>query len=70
VRRAVFGGAYDRIIFDPISHKLYYDADGTGPQSGVEFAGLYGANLRLTYADFFVIYICVDSLSRLLAGQS
>lgn len=47
--------AGDRIIFDPVSHKLYYDADGTGAQAAIEFADLYGSNLRLTYADFVVI---------------
>ena len=45
----------DRIIFDPASHRLYYDPDGVGSQAQVEFADLYGSNLRLTYADFTVI---------------
>jgi len=47
--------ADDRIIYDPASHKLYYDADGTGSIAPVEFADLYGSNLKLTYADFVVI---------------
>ena len=47
--------ADDRIIFDPATHKLYYDPDGAGGQAAVEFADVYGSNLRLTYADFVVV---------------
>ena len=47
--------ADDRIIYDPASHRLYYDPDGTGAQAAIAFAELYGGNLRLTNSDFVVI---------------
>ena len=45
----------DRIIYDPGSHKLYYDADGSGAGPAVHFATLLGGNLNLTSADFIFI---------------
>jgi Ca2+-binding RTX toxin-like protein len=45
----------DRIIYDPASHKLYYDADGSGAVSAIHFATLYGPNLNLTSADFIFV---------------
>lgn len=47
--------ADDRIIYDPISHKLYYDPDGNGAQAAIQFAEVYGSNVKLTYADFVVV---------------
>ena len=49
---AAAGQADDRIVYDPASHKLYYDADGSGAGAAIHFATLYGANLNLTAADF------------------
>jgi phospholipase/lecithinase/hemolysin len=45
----------DRIIYDPGSHKLYYDADGSGGGAAIQFATLFGANLNLTSGDFIFI---------------
>ena len=45
----------DRIIYDPASHKLYYDADGSGAGAAIHFATLYGPNLNLTAADFVFV---------------
>jgi phospholipase/lecithinase/hemolysin len=45
----------DRIIYDPVSHKLYYDADGSGAGAAIHFATLWGPNLNLTAADFVFI---------------
>ncbi len=45
----------DRIIYDPGSHKLYYDADGSGAGSAIHFATLWGPNLNLTSADFLIV---------------
>ena len=47
--------ADDRVIYDPSSHKLYYDADGSGAGSAIHFATLYGSNLNLTSADFIFV---------------
>jgi Ca2+-binding RTX toxin-like protein len=47
--------ADDRIIYDAVTHRLYYDADGSGSQAAILFAELYGSNLKLTNADFVVI---------------
>jgi len=44
----------DRIIYDPTSGKLYFDADGIGGMAQVHFATL-NAGLSLTAADFFVV---------------
>ena len=46
--------ADDRIIYDPTSGKLYFDADGIGGMAQVHFATL-NAGLQLTSADFFVV---------------
>ena len=46
--------ADDRIIYDPTSGKLYFDADGIGGMAQVHFATL-NAGLSLTSADFFVV---------------
>jgi Ca2+-binding RTX toxin-like protein len=45
----------DRIIYDPGSHKLYYDADGSGAGAAIQFATLFGTNLNLTSADFIFV---------------
>jgi Ca2+-binding RTX toxin-like protein len=45
----------DRVIYDPISHKLYYDADGSGAGAAIHFATLYGPNLNLSAADFVFV---------------
>jgi len=44
----------DRIIYDKGTGSIYYDADGTGSRSAVEFAKV-DANLKLTYKDFFMM---------------
>jgi phospholipase/lecithinase/hemolysin len=46
--------ADDRIIYDPASGKLYFDADGIGGMAPVHFATL-NAGLSLTAADFFIV---------------
>jgi Ca2+-binding RTX toxin-like protein len=45
----------DRIIFDALSKKLYFDPDGNGGAAQVLFAALAGADLNLTSADFIVV---------------
>jgi serralysin len=54
-----FGGAAtdanDRIIYDPSSGALMYDADGTGHQAAVTFAILVGQAPLLSPADFVVV---------------
>jgi Ca2+-binding RTX toxin-like protein len=46
--------ANDRIIYDKGTGSVYYDPDGTGSRSAVEFAKI-DANLRLTYKDFYIM---------------
>jgi Ca2+-binding RTX toxin-like protein len=46
--------ANDRIIYDSNTGGLYYDADGTGGGSGIQFAEV-GRGLALTNADFLVV---------------
>ena len=46
--------ADDRIIYDPVSGALYYDADGTGAGAMEQFAQLSGG-LLVTASDFAVI---------------
>jgi phospholipase/lecithinase/hemolysin len=45
----------DRVIYDPVSHKLYYDADGSGAGAAIHFATLFGPNLNLSAADFVFV---------------
>jgi phospholipase/lecithinase/hemolysin len=47
--------ADDRIIFDPVARKLYFDPDGTGGAAQVLFATVAGSDLNLTAADFFLV---------------
>ncbi|MCL6729993.1 SGNH/GDSL hydrolase family protein [Sphingomonas hankyongi] len=44
----------DRIIYNPVTHQLFYDPDGNGVQAPVQFAEVYGTNVKLTSADFVV----------------
>jgi Ca2+-binding RTX toxin-like protein len=44
----------DRIVYDPASHTLLYDVDGSGPQAAVPFAELPGVP-TLSAGDFFVL---------------
>ncbi|NBJ12679.1 calcium-binding protein [Microvirga arsenatis] len=46
--------ANDHIIYDKASGSLFYDADGSGSRTAVEFARLK-PDLALTHRDFFVI---------------
>lgn len=46
--------ATDRIIHNPVTGKLYYDADGTGSAEQVQFA-LLQKGLALTVSDFHII---------------
>ena len=46
--------AKDHVIYDKGTGKLFYDADGTGAKAQVQIAQLT-KNLKMTYADFFVI---------------
>jgi Ca2+-binding RTX toxin-like protein len=46
--------ATDRIVYDPVTGALHYDADGDGGAAQVQFA-ILTAGLALTNADFFVI---------------
>lgn len=48
------GDASDRIIYDPATGALYYDADGTGAGAQIQFATL-SAGLTMTHAEFVVI---------------
>ena len=47
--------ADDRIIYDPASHNLYYDADGSSAGVAIHFATLNGPNLNVTAADFIFV---------------
>jgi Ca2+-binding RTX toxin-like protein len=47
--------ANHRIIYDDASGAVYYDSDGTGATTAVQFAQL-GAGLALTNSDFYVNY--------------
>jgi Ca2+-binding RTX toxin-like protein len=47
--------ADDRIVFDPLSRKLYFDPDGSGGAAQVHFATIAGPDLNLSSADFVVI---------------
>jgi serralysin len=47
--------ADDRVIYNPKTGALYYDADGTGSKSAVKIAAL-SKNLKImSYKDFFVV---------------
>lgn len=46
--------AFDHVIYDTDSGRLWYDADGTGPEGRTIFATLT-PGLSLTAADFLVI---------------
>lgn len=45
----------DRIIFDPVSHAVSFDPDGTGVGAPLQFAILFGSNLNVTASDFIVV---------------
>lgn len=51
---AVAASASDRILYDPATGHVRYDADGTGPTASVRFA-ILTAGLAVTNADFFVV---------------
>jgi phospholipase/lecithinase/hemolysin len=51
----VAADADDRIIFDAVTRKLYFDPDGAGGAAQVQFATVAGSDLHLTAADFFVV---------------
>jgi ELWxxDGT repeat protein len=44
----------DRVIYDPVNGALYYDRDGTGEASQVQFAQI-SKHLKMTNKDVFVI---------------
>lgn len=46
--------ASDRIMYDPATGAILYDSDGTGAAAAIPIATI-GANLSVTYSDFFVI---------------
>ena len=52
---AAASDADDRIIYDPASGALYFDADGTGAIGQVQFAALVSRPGGVTNADFLVI---------------
>jgi phospholipase/lecithinase/hemolysin len=47
--------ADDRIIFDPVARKLYFDKDGTGAAAPVLFATVAGDDLNLSALNFVVV---------------
>ncbi|AQR72880.1 glycosyl hydrolase family 28-related protein [Sphingomonas sp. LM7] len=51
---AVATHADQRILYDPKSGGLFYDADGNGASAAIQFATL-SAGLSLTHTDFFLI---------------
>lgn len=44
----------DRVIYSSATGRLYYDPDGSGPESRIKFAGLE-ANLDISHSNFFVL---------------
>jgi Ca2+-binding RTX toxin-like protein len=46
--------ANDRIVYDPVTGALYYDADGSGGSEAIQFAVVH-EGLGLTASDFYVI---------------
>ncbi|WP_085318153.1 methyl-accepting chemotaxis protein [Derxia lacustris] len=50
---ALDGG--DRLIYNPATGSLYYDADGTGSASGALLVATLGAGTVLTAADLFIV---------------
>jgi Ca2+-binding RTX toxin-like protein len=46
--------ASDRVVYNPATGQIYYDADGNGAGTAVLFATV-GAGLALTAADFFIV---------------
>jgi len=44
----------DRILYLKKSGALFYDPDGSGSASAIQFASI-GKNLKITHKDFFVI---------------
>ena len=44
----------DRIIYDPTTGAVYYDADGMGNTAAAQFATL-GTGLAVTHLDFFIV---------------
>lgn len=51
---AVAHDASDRIVYHKKTGALFYDADGTGAQAGVQIA-ILAKHLRISAADFFVV---------------
>jgi serralysin len=47
--------ADDRIIYNPATYALWYDADGNGAGAAVQIATLVGGAVGLTQADFMVV---------------
>ena len=51
---AAAADASDRIVYNPATGQVYYDADGNGAGAAVLFATV-GTGLALTAADFFIV---------------